>query len=75
MVSKWIRDGKLPDDPAGTHHRIPREGVFDLKRQRLATAKKAAEKLAAADGGDVAALRSVSLARAAAARAVEAQGR
>lgn len=75
MVSKWIRDGKLPDDPVGTHHRIPREAVFELKRQRIAAAKNAAEKLAAAEGGDAAAMRSVSLARAAAARAVEAQGR
>lgn len=75
LVSKWIRDGKLPDNLVGSHHRIPRDAVLELKRQRIAAEESAAATVALADRGDAAAQRSLSLARAAAARAVEAQRR
>ncbi|HTO01726.1 MAG TPA: helix-turn-helix domain-containing protein [Microthrixaceae bacterium] len=73
MVSKWIRDGKLPDNRVGSHHRISRDAVLDLKKERLAAEEAAVAMLEAAKVRDPVALRSVSLARAAAARAVEAQ--
>lgn len=71
MVSKWIRDGRLPDNRVGSHHRIPRDAVLELKRERLAAEQNVTETLTAAKAGDPVAHRSTSLAQAVAARAVE----
>lgn len=73
MVSKWIKEGVLPDAPVGAHHRIPRQAVLDLKQARLTRERTAMDSLAAAKAGDAGAARSVALAKVAAAQAVAAR--
>lgn len=65
MVSRWLRDGVLPDTPVGTHHKIPRNAVLALKAQRMARSAEASQLLDAAKT-DSAAARQTAVSRAAA---------
>jgi excisionase family DNA binding protein len=40
-VVRWIREGLLPDEPVGAHHRIPADAVDELARMRRDRAKAA----------------------------------
>lgn len=69
MVVRWIHEGLLPDSPAGTHHRIPKSAVLQLREQRRQSGMRATALIAAAKSDPVAARKSA-FARAAAAQRV-----
>ncbi len=55
MVVRWIADGLLADEPAGSHHRIPLSSVIALREERRMAGRSALEIMAAAEKGDEAA--------------------
>jgi hypothetical protein len=41
MVTKWVEEGLLDDDPVGSHHRIPVASVIELRNRRADAGKRA----------------------------------
>jgi excisionase family DNA binding protein len=72
MVTRWIAEGRLPDVPVGSHHRIPVAAILALRESRIEAGRRAMALLAEAEGEPEAAAR-VEAAREAAQRRIAAR--